>query len=416
MKKIILLIVILGSFLWSDAVTVAQIAEKATFRVINIAKKGTGTGFLINNDGYIVTNNHVIKGYVSGKLFVINKYNRYENVTMVKSYPKKDISILKIENYSNGAYLQLQNPNSIKKGHDSFSLGYPGGSDIVGNMESQLDSTIKSGEVSKILETSSGNGFPLNYKLIETSSDINGGNSGGPLLSRNGTVIGINTFKNNDIGTLFQGGSIIQGIFWAIHIEELIKVLDENNIKYTLSTDNIGEISNRDIQSDFTLISILVAFIIGVLIIIFFLIKRNSNRSVDSDEISKLVRDKMNKYGEKDDFNKMGRDAIIIDYNESKATLNSKDSRYPIISVEKNKKITVGRSKKNNFKINSTFVSSQHLKVKFIDNKLYVKDLNSSNGTYINGKKLTTNKYYSLEKNQKLILGSEDVVYTRGEE
>ena len=412
-KKYILLLIFLETLLFSDAVTVTNLAERATFRVLNLAKRGMGTGFLINNDGYVITNNHVTKGYKVGKLVLLNKYNRYMNVTMIKTYPKKDITILKIENYSDGKYLKLQKPNLIKKGHSSFSLGYPGGSDIVGNTESQLDSTVKSGEVSKILETSSLDGFPLGYKLIETSSDINGGNSGGPLLSKKGTVIGINTFKNNDTNTLVHGGSIIQGIFWAIHVEELIKVLDENSIKYTLSTDDIGEVSNSDIQSDFKLISILVTFIIGVLIIIFLLIRRNSNSSVQSNEISQLVRDKMDKYGLKSDIEKKCIKPIIIDYTVDKIILKSQDNKYSIISVENNKNITIGRSTENTISVNNTFLSSQHLKIKFMNSILYVKDLDSTNGTYIDGKKLTPNRYYSLKQHQKLILGSEEVVYKR---
>ena len=198
MKKIIGFIIALGTLLFADAIKVTNIAEKATFRIVNFTTNGTGTGFLINDKGYVITNNHVTDGYTSGQLLVINQYKRYENVKMVKTYPDKDLTILKIEGYSDGEYLKLQTPTLIQKGHESFSLGYPGGSDIVGDMEAQLDSTVKSGDVSKILTTSSVDGkFPIGYKLIETSSDINGGNSGGPLLSRIGTVIGINTLNSD---------------------------------------------------------------------------------------------------------------------------------------------------------------------------------------------------------------------------
>jgi len=133
------------------------------------------------------------------------------------------------------------------------------------------------------------------------------------------------------------------------------------------------------------------------------------------NEVSQLIRDKMNKYERKEEFKGEEKNKIIIDYNENKITLKSKNSKYPNISFKNNKSITIGRSSENTFRINNAFVSSKHLKIKFINVKLYVKDLNSSNGTYIDGKKLTVNKYYSLAKNQKLILGSEDVIYTIGE-
>jgi len=210
MKIIVILFFILSS-LSADAQKVINVAEKSTYRVVNFNAKGAGTGFFINSDGYFITNNHVVEGFRRGQLMILNKYNKYENIKVVKTYPKKDIAILKIMKYSESGYLKLHNPSDIKKGHVSYSLGYPGGSDLVGDSDAHLDSTIKSGDVSKIFKASSRDPFPNGYKLIETSSDINGGNSGGPLLSRIGTVIGINTFKSDDNKTFTNGGSIIQG-------------------------------------------------------------------------------------------------------------------------------------------------------------------------------------------------------------
>lgn len=425
MKKFILLLITLGNILLADAVEVAQIAEKATFRIVNLAAHGTGTGFLINDKGYLITNNHVTKGYQQGKLLVLNKYNKYQNIKLVKTYPHKDITILKIENYSDGQFLKLQSPELIQKGHASFSLGYPGGSDIVGDDDALLDSTIKSGDVSKILETSSGDSdFPIGYKLIETSSDINGGNSGGPLLSRLGTVIGINTFKNNDTATLVNGGSIVQGIFWAIHVEELIKVLKENSIKYTLSTEDIGEVNTGDIQENIdevqssnTIIFIVIGLIIAFGILLFFLIKKSSTGNVKQGELSKLMRDKLKKYKSREEIypEPSPKPKPKPKKEKTKAVLEMlvpDDSSLPKIHLESKKSITVGRDNGCDIVINDSEVSKKHLRITLIGTLVEIEDLDSSNGTYLDGKKLDAHKKVMLQKNERLIIASENNVYS----
>lgn len=431
MKKFILLLITLGNILLADAVEVAQIAEKATFRIVNVAAQGTGTGFLINDKGYVITNNHVTDGYQQGQLLVLNKYNKYQDINVIKTYPNKDITILKIENYSDGEFLKLQSPELIQKGHESFSLGYPGGSDIVGDMEAQLDSTIKGGDVSKVLTTSSDDGdFPIGYKLIETSSPINGGNSGGPLLSRVGTVIGINTFKSNDARTLVTGGAVIQGIGWAIHIEELIKVLKENNVEYTLSTDDIGEVDTGDIQenidevqSNNKIIFVVIGLIIAFGILLFFLIKKSSMGNVKQGELSKLMRDKMRKYRSREEIHPEPSPTPSPRPNpkhkpkkeKTKAVLEMlvpEDSSLPKIHLESKKSITVGRDNGCDIVINDSEVSKKHLRITLIGTLVEIEDLDSSNGTYIDGKKLDAHKKVMLQKNEQLIIASENNVYS----
>ena len=423
MKKIITLLLAIGTLLFADAVKVTNIAEKATFIIHNIAGQGAGTGFLINDKGFVVTNNHVTEGYAPGKLHILNKHYKYTDVKMIKTYPKKDISILKIENYSDGKLLRLQEPSIIKKGHESFSLGYPGGSDLFGDTEALLDSTIKGGDVSKILEASGNTKFPAGYKLIETSSPINGGNSGGPLLSKLGTVIGINTVKNSDTATLVTGGVIIEGIGWAIHVEELIKVLDENNIEYTLSSDDIGEMDTSDMQENIAdvkfnskLMFIALAIIVTVLILIIYLVKKNSSSSLKSGDVSKLIRDKMRKYKKREDvLPTPPSPQPTPPKNKTISILESlipENSSLPIINLESKKSITLGRSNECDITINDIEVSKKHLRITLLGVLVEVEDLDSGNGTYIDGKKLDAHKKIILQKGERLIIASENNIYS----
>ena len=407
-KKVFVIMMIFSKFLFANAVLVQEMAEKPTFRIVNLAASGTGSGFVINKEGYLITNNHVVKGYEDGKLLVINNFEKFTNIKVIKTYPKKDIAILKIEGYHGKYFLELANPKSIKVGIDSFSYGYPGGSDTFGSSQAVITATIKQGIVSKIIKTADDEKkFVSNYKIIETSSFMNGGNSGGPLLGMTGTVIGINTVKNSDLYTLARSGEVTQGIFWAIHIEELIKVLKENDIPFTISDRSLDEHSSGNI-----IYIVLFVIIIAILIAIFYILLKNkkSENKIDEREVSLLVKDKFEKYS---NLNKKKSNNIVEDSRETKLAIRLKpeDSKLPVIRTQDKKPVVVGRSKSCDIVISNRYVSKKHIKVTIEGVKVEIEDLNSTNGTYIDGKKLLPNNKVRLQRGERLILGSEDVVY-----
>lgn len=133
-----------------------------------------GTGFFINNDGYILTCAHVVEEAIKIFFTIPTCGKKKMDATLISICPEKDIAILKT-NFKNDVYLKLGNSDLIKQGSNVSAIGYPLNSD---NLQ------VSGGLVSGIHET-----------FIQTDAPINPGNSGGPLVDNNNNVIGINTAK-----------------------------------------------------------------------------------------------------------------------------------------------------------------------------------------------------------------------------
>ena len=147
---------------------------------------GTGSGVIISEDGYIVTNNHVIKGASEIEITLNNK----------KSYPAKligtdskmDIALLKIDAKEKLPYTVFANSDSVKIGEWVLAVGNP----------YNLTSTVTAGIVSakaRDLDTSGIQSF------IQTDAAVNPGNSGGALVNTRGELIGINTMISSMTGS-----------------------------------------------------------------------------------------------------------------------------------------------------------------------------------------------------------------------
>lgn len=138
---------------------------------------GQGTGFIISSDGYIVTNYHVIE---NAKAAIVYTYDETPHpVSSIGYNPTMDIAVLKIEgNYNQ---IALADSNDVQTGEKVIAIGNPLG----------LQFSVSQGIVSGI-HRAGPNGLPA---YIQTDASLNPGNSGGPLINKEGEVIGINNFK-----------------------------------------------------------------------------------------------------------------------------------------------------------------------------------------------------------------------------
>lgn len=138
---------------------------------------GQGTGFIISDDGYIVTNAHVLSG---GRELYVLDYEQYEHSTELIGYNiTYDIALLKMSgNYHS---LELGDSDDIQIGEKVIAIGNPLG----------LQFSVSEGIVSAVNREGS-NGMSV---YIQTDAALNPGNSGGPLINKEGKVIGINNFK-----------------------------------------------------------------------------------------------------------------------------------------------------------------------------------------------------------------------------
>ena len=178
---------------------------------------GTGSGFVVSDDGYIVTNNHVVEQ--AEKIVVELADGRQFTATLVGRDPTTDVAVIKID--ANGLpSLALGNSDRIEIGEWVLAIGNPGFGD-----GRTLNFTVTAGIVSaqgrniNIIQRSSGSRYAIE-DFIQTDAVINPGNSGGPLVNTRGEAIGMNTAIASRTG-------YYQGYGFAIPINLVKSVMDD---------------------------------------------------------------------------------------------------------------------------------------------------------------------------------------------
>ncbi|MER6599371.1 S1C family serine protease [Streptomyces parvus] len=209
--------------------TVAGVAAKALPSVVTIdaqggdGEGGTGTGFVYDKEGHILTNNHVVASAAeSGELsatFSDGKKYAAEVVGRAQGY---DVAVLKLKNPPQGLTpLPLGNSESVAVGDSTIAIGAPFG----------LSNTVTTGIISaKNRPVASGDGQSNKnsyMSALQTDASINPGNSGGPLLDATGAVIGINSAIQSTGGGLGQSQAGSIGLGFAIPINQAKNVAEQ---------------------------------------------------------------------------------------------------------------------------------------------------------------------------------------------
>lgn len=148
---------------------------------------GSGSGFLIDTEGHIVTNHHVIEG--ADTIWVTFSDGSLRKAEVLGSDPFSDLAVLRVENLPLGAVpLELGDSDTLQVGQRVIAIGNPFG--LQGTMTVGVVSAL--GRVLPTVTTATGGSFS-NPEIIQTDAAINPGNSGGPLLDSEGRVVGVNT-------------------------------------------------------------------------------------------------------------------------------------------------------------------------------------------------------------------------------
>ena len=176
--------------------------------------EGYGSGFIVTEDGFIVTNQHVIQGADEIKIN-INNMDKSIPAEIIWTDFNLDLAVIKIDVDQELEPIPLGNSNEIRAGDWAIAIGNPFG----------FEHTVTTGVISALgrpIQIPTSQGQIRTYKnLIQTDAAINPGNSGGPLLNMNGEVIGINTAVSS------QG----QGIGFAIPVNEVKEVVNDLKTK-----------------------------------------------------------------------------------------------------------------------------------------------------------------------------------------
>ncbi len=178
----------------------------------------SGSGIILRQDGYIVTNNHVIDG--AAEITVTTIAGQSIEATVVGKDSRTDLAVLKIKSDSPLPFAELGDSSQIRVGEMALAIGNP--------LRDELAGTLTVGYISAINRSMLIDGKQMT--MIQTDAAINPGNSGGALLNMKGQVIGINTAKST--------GYDVEGLGFAIPANEARPII-ESIIKHGYVTGRV---------------------------------------------------------------------------------------------------------------------------------------------------------------------------------
>ncbi len=203
-----------GAKTTDGALTVKQVSEKVRASVVgvtcqssaNFSASSVGSGIIMSEDGYIITNNHVIEGMTTIQV-VLDSGETYD-ARLIGSDSRSDLAVIKV-NATGLKAAEFGDSDKLEQGDPAIAIGNPAGL--------QLQNTVTYGIISAINRDIIVEDRTMT--LIQTDASINPGNSGGPLVNEFGQVIGINTVK--------VGISYYEGLGFAIPMNTAKPIIDE---------------------------------------------------------------------------------------------------------------------------------------------------------------------------------------------
>jgi len=188
--------------------TQARVMDAWTRNVFNVPR-GTGSGFIWDGEGHIVTNRHVVAGASSARVRLSD--GRDVEASLVGVSPAHDLAVLKVDLPKVPTPLPIGTSHDLRVGQSTLAIGNPFG----------LDWTLTTGIISALdraLPAEEGRSFIEH--LIQTDAAINPGNSGGPLLDSAGRLIGVNT-------AIFSPSGASAGVGFAIPVDTVNRVVPQ---------------------------------------------------------------------------------------------------------------------------------------------------------------------------------------------
>ena len=198
--------------------------------------EGIGSGFIINEEGYILTNYHVVKG---AQEISVTLSNDVTTTAQIVNYDEnQDVAMIKItdENVEIPATVELGDSDALQPGEEVIAIGTP--------LSTELSSTVTKGIISatsRSVAVESG----VTMNLIQTDAAINAGNSGGPLVNTKGEVVGINSSKIS--------GEAVEGIGFSIPINDIkdkIESLSKPILNLGISVRTIDEALSKQLNME----------------------------------------------------------------------------------------------------------------------------------------------------------------------
>lgn len=188
-----------------EEASIASVADKVAPSVVSVvtssqvttffgstSSEGAGTGIIVSESGYVMTNNHVIED-VSKVLVIDHQGNLFENVKIIGRDPLNDVAFLKITSDNKFTPAVIGDSSTLRVGQQVVAIG-----NALGRYQNTVTSGILSGTGRPVVASDGRGSSESLSDLLQTDASINSGNSGGPLLNTSGQVIGINTAVASD--------------------------------------------------------------------------------------------------------------------------------------------------------------------------------------------------------------------------
>lgn len=375
----------------------ASYYERAVVRVVVMSGSATGpvlsggTGFFVN-DRHIVTNQHVTAGTgsaISRTVYFVLLSGSEEPlpVDVAWSDEQLDLSVLEYAGDVRHETLLLA-AGELRGGSEVFAVGYPGSADVLasGPAHSTLTDGIVSRPPFEARWGSRGTGLAT---VLQHTADINPGNSGGPLLDACGGVVGVNTgggvaaVRDTDGNVI--GATAAQGIFFALHVSELRDTLDRLGVGYSATATCSGNRQLLPFSSSAAAPGPLTAALLaGILLALTALLFKRPRQAVAAGagrSVTVLAEAAAAVSGRR--ATAAGTVRFAGDEGTSDLTLDAGTLR------RAKHGLSIGRHQGLvDYPLRVDGLSRRHFRIAFDRGRVFVEDLHSTNGTFVNGARL----------------------------
>ncbi|MBX7044257.1 MAG: trypsin-like peptidase domain-containing protein [Ignavibacteria bacterium] len=376
--------------------------------------KGVGSGFFINRNT-VITNNHVAQHIDVRSAELRTNDKIFEIESLIDSDKEIDIAIFKVKEH-NEHYLKICSPDNVNVGMNVYAIGNPTTHDT-----KIFKNTFTQGIINNISHDKITDGdMSINADVILHSAALNPGNSGGPLVNSNGDVCGVNSYIRYNA----------ENMNFAIHVRELINLLNQNNIVYETESGTVN--SDKSSTSDSSKLKSPVV--------------TKPDNSVDAktskmkDSATVILANNSDsspvfvvlvsgislifvavvvvlyaKKSKKEVVNNSGYYAPEKIIYSDPVNLNAVNEEfYPYFLYDNNKfgiykdEFIVGRDVMCDMIIEDKKISRYQFKIKKSEHECFLTDLDSKNGTFVNGSKV---KMKILNKGDIVTVGSHKILY-----
>ena len=409
--------------------------EKSVVRIVTQTHRsvGAGTGFVINDRGYIATNAHVIAGGRQVKAIPTNSSGMYD-AEVIATSRQLDLAIVRVLGLTLPPItFSLAQP---KKGQKVWAIGYPGGAD---RKRPAHDPTVQDGVIGRVF---TGAWHRQNLGIIQHNAPTNPGNSGGPLVDDCGRVIGVNTQASLIVIRSPSGGTErvphATGIYWSSHIEELSRLLQTHNIAFQSEThaclpaDGAG--SNEEMQKalkqaeqariqaeeardQFLIWGILLGLL--TLVALALALRKPRQQIVRIAEgmsrrisrrgdgmVQKRATGQQQPVAKKPATNPLPNRGLVLSGFDSRGN-RVRIALSPDRFAGQRLGLSLGRHPELvDEVIRDENVSRRHVRISVRNDRFYVEDLNSSNGTFLNARRLSPFRPVQLDYGATVALGT----------